>query len=255
MRITDARTLTPAEIPRTSGGLLRVCVDTSPTGQFDGTGDLRGLLIADVLFRIAELDGVQVVTGYVDTRPPENAEALRGAADLLGIHPPSVTTPDARYWAPFGAPVDVHVLAPGARNRRPGHGLMVAVASAQLPGGLDAVTAGEQDPLALRLALLGHGHTRPARLGPQEVTRARALLDHWRHQVAVWADAPSRPMHAGTARRLDRAFHHDLDTPAVLDALRHLEAEPGVPDGSRFETFVYADRVLALELPREIGRS
>jgi hypothetical protein len=51
--------------------------------------------------------------------------------------------------------------------------------------------------------------------------------------------------------------HHttDLDTLAMLDALQPLEAEPGAPDGSRFETFVHADRALALELSREIGRA
>ncbi|KAK1186536.1 hypothetical protein B7755_001730 [Streptomyces sp. NBS 14/10] len=254
MQIIDARTLEPAEIRRRPGGLLRVCVRTSPTGHFDGAGDLRGLLIADVLFRIAELDGVQVIIGHVETYPPEDAQALTRAAGLLGIRPPTVRTLDSAHCAPFGGPVDVHILAPAVSVRHPGHELLVEVAPTRLPGGLGAVTAGGHDPLAVRLALLDHGHTRPARLGPDELPRAQALLDRWRHRVAAWADSPSRPMHSDTVRCLDAAFHHDLDTPAVLAALRRLESEPGVPDGSRFETFAYADRVLALELPREIGR-
>jgi hypothetical protein len=36
--------------------------------------------------------------------------------------------------------------------------------------------------------------------------------------------------------------------------LNGLAADEAVLPGSRFETFVYADRVLGLDLPRDIGR-
>ncbi|NED78393.1 hypothetical protein G3I51_39975, partial [Streptomyces sp. SID9944] len=98
-------------------------------------------------------------------------------------------------------------------------------------------------------------YARPADLTGRTLDDARATLARWRTRVAAWADAPSRPLHADTVRRLGAAYDDDLDTPAVLDALRRLEDEPDVPDGTRFETFVYADRVLALELPRDIGRA
>jgi hypothetical protein len=39
---------------------------------------------------------------------------------------------------------------------------------------------------------------------------------------------------------------------ALLHGLAH---DDSVPAGAKFETFVYADRVLGLDLPSEIGRS
>jgi hypothetical protein len=40
----------------------------------------------------------------------------------------------------------------------------------------------------------------------------------------------------------------------VVALLSGLAADETVPPGPRFETFVYADRVLGLNLPGDIGR-
>jgi hypothetical protein len=40
----------------------------------------------------------------------------------------------------------------------------------------------------------------------------------------------------------------------VLALLRDLADDDSVPAGARFETFLYADRILGLDLPRDIGR-
>jgi hypothetical protein len=61
-------------------------------------------------------------------------------------------------------------------------------------------------------------------------------------------------MHQKTAEQVRAALHEDLGSAVALESLARLESESGVPDGARFETFVHADRVLALELPRDIGR-
>jgi hypothetical protein len=52
---------------------------------------------------------------------------------------------------------------------------------------------------------------------------------------------------------LRAAWEDDLDMPAVLDVLRRVESADDVPDGARFETYAYADRLLGLGLAREIG--
>ena len=41
---------------------------------------------------------------------------------------------------------------------------------------------------------------------------------------------------------------------AALDVLVNLESDGEAPAGAKFETFAFADRVLGLELVREIGR-
>ncbi len=53
--------------------------------------------------------------------------------------------------------------------------------------------------------------------------------------------------------RLRAAWEDDLDLPGVLDVLRSVESAPDLPDGARFETYVYADRLLALDLARDLG--
>jgi hypothetical protein len=50
------------------------------------------------------------------------------------------------------------------------------------------------------------------------------------------------------------ALDDDLDTPAALRTLAALAADPVIPDGSKFETFAHLDRILGLDLAREVGR-
>jgi hypothetical protein len=40
----------------------------------------------------------------------------------------------------------------------------------------------------------------------------------------------------------------------VLSALDRLAADPKIPPGSKLETFIHIDLILALDLVREIGR-
>jgi hypothetical protein len=53
-------------------------------------------------------------------------------------------------------------------------------------------------------------------------------------------------------RELRTAWEDDLDVPAVLRVLRSVETSD-LPEGARFETYVYADRLLGLELARDLG--
>ena len=50
------------------------------------------------------------------------------------------------------------------------------------------------------------------------------------------------------------AFDDDLDTPRALQVLRRLE-KADVPDGAKFETFAWADRLLGLDLARQVGQA
>ncbi|MFE7313391.1 hypothetical protein ACFU7T_09795 [Streptomyces sp. NPDC057555] len=252
----DARTGQLVDVHKGVGGLLRVCVHTACAEPSARLGNLRALLTADVLARVAELDGRQVVYRHAEPCLPEReAKALARAAGMMGIHPAAVPGPDASYGSAYGGRTDVHVLAPGGRAPRHEAGLVVEVGPTRTSGGLsqEDLTESTADLLPTRLALLTRPHAAPLDLTPDELARATRQLTRWREHVATWATFPSRPMHHETARHLQTALHDDLDTPTALEALRRLEKEPGIPDGARFELFVYADRVLALELPREVG--
>ncbi|WP_432926120.1 cysteine--tRNA ligase [Microbispora sp. CA-135349] len=119
---------------------------------------------------------------------------------------------------------------------------------------LSAVAAAGLDPLAVRLALLERHYRRPIDLTWDSLRAADEELRRLRRRVAEWAESPSRPIDRAHAERVQRALDDDLDTPAVLRLLRDLETDGSVAPGSKFETFLHFDHVLALDLPADIGR-
>ena len=249
MRLTDARTGQCVELRAVRRGLLRVCVHLPSGDRPADLGDLRALLVADVLARTAEIEGVQVLLGYAAPGlTEERAKAWARQAGPLGVQPPAGHTDSTVPPAVLGGPVDVHVGAgePTADGPWLGTGPVCGPDAAGWPDG--------PEPLAVRLALLGRPHHRPAHLDHPVLADAQARLDHWRRLVADWADAPSRPPHTEAVRRAFTGFHDDLDTATAVAVLRELECASDVPDGARFESYLRLDRVLGLELPRDIGR-
>jgi hypothetical protein len=250
LRFRDERTGSLAELAVAPSVPLRVCVDGASCGTEFGLRGLRVLLVADVLFRIAELSGLQVVTVLAAGWPPEALEQTIAALDL---HPLPVAGSAGDAAAVLGGRAHVRVAASGAG---PGDGVLIGVGPAGdlTPGGRSAQPGASGDPLALRLALLGYPYREPVTLTEAALAEAQDTVGRWRHAVAKWATEPSRPIPAETAHRISVAFDNDLDTPAALDVLVNLEPDGKAPAGAKFETFAFADRVLGLELVREIGR-
>jgi cysteinyl-tRNA synthetase len=116
------------------------------------------------------------------------------------------------------------------------------------------LTARGLDPLAARLAFLESRSRQQLKLTWETLTAADGTLRGWRELVAAWAAEPSRPICADYWKRITGALDDDLDTPAVLQTLRALAADPEIPGGSKFETFASADRVLGLDLACLVGR-
>ena len=263
LRILDARTGESVSAAPARRGLTRIEAYAS---GLDLTA-LRVLLTADVLVRALELGGTPVWT--ILTAPHRLAE-LRAAATTLSIRP----FEDGRDLASgLGEAQVLHVT--GERDAAPGGGTVVAVAPvtwageppgratttpsdapasdaalrALLPTDADA----DADSGALRLALLSVPRDTPASLDAERLGEAARTLARWRRAVAGWARQPSRPVPEEVRTRLRAAWEDDLDLPGVLDVLRDVERAPDIPDGARFETYAYADRLLALGLPRDIG--
>lgn len=105
----------------------------------------------------------------------------------------------------------------------------------------------------MRLALLAVPRHQPAELTAAKMADAARTLGEWRYQVARWAESPSGAIAEPAAATLRAAFAN-LDTAAALALLSGLADDETVAPGPRFETFVYAGRVLGLDLPRDIGR-
>jgi hypothetical protein len=160
----------------------------------------------------------------------------------------------------LGGPADVHIAGPGGAGDQLRGLVTLAGAVRARPAGsaecgsraLGAIPAAA-DPLAIRLALMSRPHHHAVDLDDAMLARACEMTARWRDQVADWAESPSSPIPPRIRTALDAAFG-DLDTPQALQLLTALTQEAGVPDGARFETFAFADRVLGLDLARRVGR-
>jgi hypothetical protein len=213
----------------------------------------------------------------------EDARAL-GAGPVMWVAPAQWTGEPARDWTPgpglAGAPGSSSAAFPGSSAPAggqvsppaptpgraepapaPGHASEAAPRRAfgaapghtPEPAAHPALPALLADPAALRLALLSVPRGEPVRLDSAVLEEAAGRLARWRRAVAGWARQPSRPVPDAVRARLRSAWEDDLDLPGVLDVLRSVESAPDLPDGARFETYVYADRLLALDLARDLG--
>jgi hypothetical protein len=247
LRLLDARTGTYAEVRPARPGLLRVCAHVS---EPDLTG-LRVLLLGDLLARAAELRNLQVFIALASSGQTAGQPALERAAEALGIHPPAARTGPNDAEASLGGRIDVHLTGSAADDRLGGLVVLVGAAHTHQADAGDLLAGHE--PYAIRLALLSVPYTQPADLTAKVLADADSTVARWRLRVAQWAELPSRPM-PGQIEEKVRGIFDDLDTVSALALLRSLASDEDVPAGARFETFVYADRVLGLDLPRDIGR-
>ncbi|MFJ1729743.1 hypothetical protein [Streptomyces sp. NPDC088254] len=237
LRIIDARTGEYVTAAPARRGLTRVEAHASG----DDTGALRVLLVADVLVRALELGGTPVLATLTAGEEPAK---LRAAAAALGIRP----FEEGRGAGDgVGGAQALHVVRAGAETP---DGVRIGVGPVLTP----ASASRDTDPAVLRLALLSHRHGEPVALDETALVAARDTLVRWRGAVADWARRPSRPVPEEVRGRLRAAWEDDLDVPEVLRTLRRVEeAGPQLPDGARFETYAYADRLLGLELTRDLG--
>jgi hypothetical protein len=249
LRLWDARTGSYAVLASPSVP-LRVCVHGPADGTWSGLADLRVLLVADVLTRIAELQGLETITVLAaDSAPPAGLDEDLSA---LGIHPPAALASCGEAGAMLGGSAHVHVARTAAGSGEGGDRVMLGVGPVE---DLRQSAAGgnRRDLLALRFALLSCPYRQPVKLTSAALADAAESVGRWRRRVAEWAGEPSRPIPAEAASVIRDAFDNDLGTVAALDLLRGVESRQDVPAGAKFETFLFVDRVLGLELPREIG--
>ena len=249
MRLWDARTGSYAVLAR-SPVPLRVCVHGPAGGTWSGLGDVRALLVADVLTRIAGLEGMQTVTVLAADSPLP--QGLDEDLSALGIHRPAVLASCGDAATLLGGSAHVYIARdpPGAGEA--GDAVVIGVGPVE-DLTQRAADGNRGDLLALRLALLSCPYRQPVTLTRAALADAAGSAGRWRRRVAEWASQPSRPIPAEAATTIRDAFDDDLNTVAALDLLHSVESRPDIPAGAKFETFLFVDRVLGLELPREIG--
>ena len=230
-------------------------------------GLLRAWLLPDQLRRTAER-GHLVPTVCEVTAPGEagTGPLAAGIRAALNIHPPARIAPAGE---PVARSAEFAAGAPPAFDVGTGEagwlaGLDIvryhAVSAGAVTAGPDGprrwseVTARGIDPLAVRLIFLGRRYRDSVELTWDALADADQALTTWRMAVAQWANSPSAAMPARYADAITAAFEDDLDTAAALGQLHALADDGDVTPGARFETFAAADRLLGLDLARDIGR-
>ncbi|MBA9003831.1 hypothetical protein [Thermomonospora cellulosilytica] len=187
---------------------------------------LRAFVMADVLRRVLARRRRRVLTTRSGPPPQDWRPADHNIPDF-----------------DEGDPATAHVVI--AERPVPASHLVLTPALEHVPA--------DADPVTLRLAILRTRYREPVNVA-EELEAARPRLGRWRTLMAQWADSPGRPLNRPYADEAEAALTDDLDTPAALAILERLADDPDVAPGSKLETFIHLDLLLALDLVSEIGR-
>jgi len=259
LRMLDARTGSAVEVRPARPGLLRVCAHARPESEKSGLNGVRVLLLADLLARSAELIGIQVFTAVVfPCAVPAELTCAERAASELGVHPPAVRTGVGADGALPAGWADVRIIDDAASPKVSGGEIVTRAGSVRWRGSADGdrlpeMTPFTRDAAAVRLALMSAPYGDAVDLNDVDFVSACETVTRWRRLVGLWAESPSKPIPEGIARQIGSAFR-DLDMVPVLALLRDLASDEAIAPGAKFETIVFADRVLGLDLAREIGQ-
>ena len=111
---------------------------------------------------------------------------------------------------------------------------------------LDDVIAKGFDPLSLRLCFLENRYRSQMDLSWQSISAAHETIKRWRSKISSWGV----PENINADSTVIEFLENDLDTPRVITYLRALEKDTGASDEQKANAFMYADRVLGLDLTR-----
>src|SRR4051794_23641051 len=178
-------------------------------------------------------DDIDIHTGGIDLRFPHHEDERAQSNTAAGKDV-------VRHWVHAE-----HLLADG-RKMSKSTGNVIR---------LEDVSARGLDPLAVRLFFLTGRYRQQMNLTWDALTAADRRLARWRAKVAEWADSPSVALPREQVDAVVAAFDDDLDTPTALVLLDRLAKDETVAAGAKFEAFAYLDRVLGLDLVRDVGRA
>lgn len=111
----------------------------------------------------------------------------------------------------------------------------------------DLITRG-LDPLSLRFVLLENRYRSQMDLTWASLEAAHTTLRRLRESMALWGSLNEELMDP----EIYKALALDLDTPRAMQRIRAIEKDKEISPENKRAIFIYADRVLGLDLAREI---
>ncbi|RZL82144.1 MAG: hypothetical protein EOP32_12710 [Rhodococcus sp. (in: high G+C Gram-positive bacteria)] len=250
MLILSGANAAPTATLGTAGTVVHMCVRVPASDRALTPGTVRTLLVADLTRRVLE-DVHHSQVALTLLAPAPGSPATPGALDAWMIRPLAGIF-DSADAAAAGVGARVKLMVTAVEDESAAQPALIVGATAGSEPLDDLIHAGH-DPLTLRCVLLSTHYGQHASLTMQRIADAARLLHRWRQRVAEWSTHISAPMPADIIEAAYRAFDRNLDVPAVLDLMRHLESDTAIAPGAKFETFAHLDRVLAFDLSRYLG--
>lgn len=237
-----------------------ICVDLRHS--HNGPDALRAVLVGDVLRRTFEHLQRRNVALIMIIDHPKGRQLLRVATKVmtaLQIGEPVLTTDSVDEAIAYSCGSFDAAVVPGApwtgnplaASRLLRLGLVSSPPTAPLSELISELL--QEEPLALRLALLRFRYGAAAQISRARAHRAVETLERWRFKMAGWHDMPpSTP--SDLLPIMHQALLGQLDTPRVLTWLHRIETDPREPSGRKFAAFTDIDRMLGLDLGYLIGK-
>jgi hypothetical protein len=241
----DASSGAKKPILATGGDMVGVGFVLPPTGGPFTCA--RVLVVGDLLRRVIEdIHSAQVLAAIITNR--HSAVEPVGRSDFMVRPVVGVFGSEAEAVARLGRPLDLIIRVaesvetpprPTAVNVSPVHSVV------PYPG---------SGPDTTRFALASVNHTCQLNMTDSLLERSRTLLHRWRDRLAEWSRYPSRAIPSAWRSAVVAAFDDGLDVTRVTELMSALEDADDVEPGAKFEAFNYVDRVLAVDLVRDLGR-
>jgi cysteinyl-tRNA synthetase len=110
------------------------------------------------------------------------------------------------------------------------------------------------EPTTLRFALAKVPYAWPLDVTDSLLEHSEQIMERWRDHVDEWSHHPGRPIPSAWRTRMTAALDDDLDAARLVATMQVLATTEVVEPGAKFEAFAYLDRVLAVDLMRNLGR-
>jgi hypothetical protein len=216
---------------------------------------VRVLLVGDVVRRILEdLHDVQVMSAVLSDDPK--------ILERIGPHMSTVRPPigvfdsAAAARTALGRHPDILIAPPHSAEDHPLYRIPAATTVVRVAP-VHWVAPGlhcEPDPATVRYAFTQAPYEYELVLTNAMLDHSAAQLDRWRHRMSDWSRSVSRPIPPWWRTHMIAALDNDLDLAAAAERMNRLEDSATVEPGAKFEAFAFLDRILAVDLARDLGR-
>jgi hypothetical protein len=208
----------------------------------------RVLVVGDIARRVLEdVHSAQVLAAVITDDHAAADQLLRSGLmvrPVIGVY-----ATRAAAEAGVGRPLSLITTPAEVQHELPVWPQVVAVAPVRAPG-----RCPESEAATVRLALACVDYAQPLEVTRSVLERCQAILERWRDRMDQWSRHASRPIPPTSRAAAIAALDDDLNVARVVAMMSELEDIEGIEPGAKFEAFNYLDRVLAVDLTRDLGR-